>query len=411
MSFEIVKSVSGSFHQGYFTLFGRTAGKQCSCNALFSICWSIVKKISLWKSQDLDTILYEGDKIYKSLNADVYLAVDELPTTISFHNSQFNISLLNIETRKPKEIKDFLQQMYSCKNDKGDASGCLIFIDYSTIALMSLSGNYYLFDSHSRNERGLIIDNGYSVLLKFQNLKHVENYLTEVYVEPYCKTEPLHCQVQFVQVNISGNDKTCILSFLKQQNKRRCYETNSSQIRLIKKTKYDENKGTLKHTDKLQKMKINYEKSKSTLKHSDRLQIKKVNYEINKGTLKHTDMLKKMKINYEKSKGTALHANMLKKMKEKYELSKGTVNHIERLQKLRANYNTIVGTPEHQTILQKRRDKNKSKQNKLSKIQKFKMSIQEGPFYICIVCNRCLYKRSVLKFQPHKYEHFCDGIF
>lgn len=29
--------------------------------------------------------------------------------------------------------------------------------------------------------------------------------------------------------------------------------------------------------------------------------------------------------------------------------------------------------------------------------------IQEGPFYICIVCNRCLYKRSVKIYKIDKY--------
>ena len=27
-------------------MFGETAGRQCACNALFSVCWSLVRKIS-----------------------------------------------------------------------------------------------------------------------------------------------------------------------------------------------------------------------------------------------------------------------------------------------------------------------------------------------------------------------------
>ena len=42
------KSVLGSFHQG-LTKFGATAGIQCACIALHSICFSIVKKVSKWK--------------------------------------------------------------------------------------------------------------------------------------------------------------------------------------------------------------------------------------------------------------------------------------------------------------------------------------------------------------------------
>ena len=34
----------------------------------------------------------------------------------------------------------------------------------------------------------------------------------------------------------------------------------------------------------------------------------------------------------------------------------------------------------------------------------FKDSIRQGPYYICVVCNRSLYKRSVRLFDENKYE-------
>jgi len=36
-------------------------------------------------------------------------------------------------------------------------------------------------------------------------------------------------------------------------------------------------------------------------------------------------------------------------------------------------------------------------------VQIFKNIIKEGPFYICVCCNRCLYKRSVNIFKEEKY--------
>ena len=66
--FEIVRTVQGSFNQDNVALFGEIAGRQCACNALFSFCWSVVREISFWKTIDLDFILVEGDKLYKSLN-------------------------------------------------------------------------------------------------------------------------------------------------------------------------------------------------------------------------------------------------------------------------------------------------------------------------------------------------------
>ena len=77
----IEKSVHGSYHQGD-AKFGFSAGKQCSCMSLTAICWSSVKKVNTWKENDLDFILNEGDIVYKSLNLNRTLYVDELPTQI-----------------------------------------------------------------------------------------------------------------------------------------------------------------------------------------------------------------------------------------------------------------------------------------------------------------------------------------
>ena len=69
--YEIIKSVLGSFSQGNVTLFAKTASRQCACNALFLICWSVVCDTCNWKSVNLDYILVEGDKLYKSLYIEV----------------------------------------------------------------------------------------------------------------------------------------------------------------------------------------------------------------------------------------------------------------------------------------------------------------------------------------------------
>ena len=72
------KSVSGAFHQAHLK-FGDTAGIQCSCNALCAICFSIIKKISTWKSWDLDYVLNHGDAAFKILDIPRTLFMRELP--------------------------------------------------------------------------------------------------------------------------------------------------------------------------------------------------------------------------------------------------------------------------------------------------------------------------------------------
>ena len=54
---NLLKSVQGSFSQGNVGMFGEIAGRQCAYNALLSICWSLVRKISCWTTQELGHIL------------------------------------------------------------------------------------------------------------------------------------------------------------------------------------------------------------------------------------------------------------------------------------------------------------------------------------------------------------------
>ena len=89
--YEIKRSVWGSFNQGNVALFGETAGRQCVCNALFLICWSVVRDICNWKSVDLDYILIEGDKLFKSLKCRDYLSVDQLPRPVKIFERTVNL--------------------------------------------------------------------------------------------------------------------------------------------------------------------------------------------------------------------------------------------------------------------------------------------------------------------------------
>ena len=62
--YNIVKLVKASFHQGN-PMFSESAGTQCACNALFSICWAKIISTGYWKSCDLDYILIKGDEFSK----------------------------------------------------------------------------------------------------------------------------------------------------------------------------------------------------------------------------------------------------------------------------------------------------------------------------------------------------------
>ena len=92
-----------------------------------------------------------------------------------------------------------------------------------------------------------------------------------------------------------------------------------------------------------------------------------------------------------------------------YASKKDTPEHKEMLEQLRKSYALKKICPEHKIkLLQKQKDYAALKASNNSdidkRIKKFKELIMEGPYYICVVCNRCLYKRSVITFKIEKYE-------
>ena len=94
----IQRVIRGSFHQGH-QRFGQTAGTQCMCNVLYSVGYSIIKKVRYWNSWDMDYILTAGNNLYSSLGfRSKLLSIDELPDCICIENIVISIVKTNLET-------------------------------------------------------------------------------------------------------------------------------------------------------------------------------------------------------------------------------------------------------------------------------------------------------------------------
>ena len=50
------------------------------------------------------------------------------------------------------------------------------------------------------------------------------------------------------------------------------------------------------------------------------------------------------------------------------------------------------------------REDNFASSENLKQVTLFKKLIREGPYFICVICNRCLYKRSVVSFDFNSYS-------
>ena len=93
-SFE--KITQGSFNQSH-SMFGDSVGKQCATCSLYAIYFTLVRFPGHWNVDDLDFIVNEGDKLYKSLNKSRYLLVTDLPQIVSMFGFHVNITYLENE--------------------------------------------------------------------------------------------------------------------------------------------------------------------------------------------------------------------------------------------------------------------------------------------------------------------------
>ena len=89
-----------------------------------------------------------------------------------------------------------------------------------------------------------------------------------------------------------------------------------------------------------------------------------------------------------------------KERKQYYQLSEGKAKEYSR-----ANYQSNIETikEKKKAFYQELKENKAKKQIKKNIVTNFKKSIQEGPFYICVSCHRCLYHVSVIKFVKERY--------
>ena len=179
--YNIMKSVTGTCHQGDIAKFGKTAGRQCLCNAMYAIAWSIVKRIGLWSQHDLDLILTEGNQIYKAKNTPNYLTTEDLPGSVKINGNELTVFKLANYHGRLSQLEHFISNVH--KNEENTGNGLILIFNGFSMSVIWNKAHFFLFDSHSRDSNGIPCENGTAVLLKFRSLLAIEKYLLEVYVK------------------------------------------------------------------------------------------------------------------------------------------------------------------------------------------------------------------------------------
>lgn len=170
------KIAQATHHQGGIH-YGATAGIQCSCISLMSVCWSTFISATMWDGTDLDMILGNGDRLLKSLNLYRSLGVDDLPRSVDIYIHSVDIFSLDkkaSETTLNTYLVSLKRIIESCLK----IGSVALFIKSGYIFGILFAKNYfYLFDSHSKDDKGNISQNGTFILVKFETLDDLEDYI------------------------------------------------------------------------------------------------------------------------------------------------------------------------------------------------------------------------------------------
>ena len=417
-TYNLLKVVQGSFHQGD-PKFGQTAGIQCACNSLFSLCWSSIKRVTVWTTCDLDYVLESGDQLYKSLNINNMLSVDDLPRNVKVEGYALTATMLENENGIMNIIDDidFLERSYRKVSDTGN--GLIFFINGYTFSLIWSKSAIFLCDSHSRNREGFLTPDGTSILLKFKSLNDVQRYITNVYLA-HQNMQITFYQLQYIKIATENIDIPLMLNSVKR-----------SRDSKRKKTWYANILGTPEHDTIKAKMQARHANILGTPEHDTtkaKMQARHANI---LGTPEHDTIKAKMRARHANILGTPEHDTIKAKMRARHANILGTPEHDTIKAKMQARHANILGTPEHDTIKEKMQaryknilgtpehDKVKARKRKLyadttavcsndfsGNVKKFRSEIEKGPYFICVVCNRCLYRKSVLMFVENKYINF-----
>lgn len=173
----------GTFSQKDKKFSGKTRDKQGTACASMALAYATVKPEKEWNTETLDEILVSGDKLYndavdelirKDKYKDEKLMITEVPRKFAFDatkevNIEVQDCLINgIVSAKSNDkicnLKKGLEEFF-IDNDTG-----VITAKTLSMAVWKKDDSYYYYDSHARDEKGIVADFGTACVLRLSNL-------------------------------------------------------------------------------------------------------------------------------------------------------------------------------------------------------------------------------------------------
>ena len=454
MSLKTEDTVQGTFHQGDTSHFNEnSAGRQCMANAVAGAVYATMLPINFWTSSALDRILVEGDNLYsRRCNSRYdYLQISDIHDTEHLFHEQYVINAEQpmtglIATTRPQTPPFFSLRQAICTMEVPQrwTYGVLTIAEETagvSVLLCIRQGNYYIFDSHSRNRCGNSVPNGTSVLLHFTTqsglIKYIRTIASELFATQFeitvlspvslghhnmMRTEQNSQRQQNVRSK-SQNDKNSQNSQQNVENERKTRTTSQIRSTMSSNTNcYSEKETKLKKLH--QKTKNNkQEKKKSNEKYHENKKRKITennNQKCDTSTKKTKSVeLEKETVSSNVTKRYNTHSN---KSHTDHDVQISDLNSLESNKRKRNDENLNLSKTKKRRITNKFSHEGQIEnsenddvheytnipqeeniQNKTVNIDEclrlFNINISNGPVYVCTVCLQTWFRRSVLDMQ------------
>ena len=193
MSVILEDTVRGKFHQGDISHFNpNTAGRQCMANAIAEAVYATMLPMRLWDSSTLDRILLAGDALYlrRCNSQHDFLQFSDIHASERIFYDDYIINgtspmtgLLHYDNAPSGPFFTLEEAVSSMENVHQFTYGVLTIADGNSGASVLLcvqQKNYYIFDSHSRDNFGNVIPDGTSVLLHIKSRNGLIKYIRSI---------------------------------------------------------------------------------------------------------------------------------------------------------------------------------------------------------------------------------------
>ena len=175
--------------------------------------------------------------------------MSELPCSMIIENKNISIEVLNNTHGIFGQYNIF--EVHRTLNSAEVGNGLVPMTGGYTIALIWSNSDFFLFDSHSRDQNGGFTAEGATVLLSFKTLSDVQQYIKNEYAKHIPRFDETQFELQYIKV-ISADSPGILESIKKSRHRNLSNKSYNKQIKR-KKCTVPTNRTTLSSSEKVSK--------------------------------------------------------------------------------------------------------------------------------------------------------------